>query len=92
MKVRKTQQHFNVRAILTVGILQRISGQRRHHTDNNTSLDCLGRMYVTWEHRNRTVFATINTILSVVMSSYTIQILEKLCSIFRITDRKHRSG
>jgi len=77
MELQNTQHTCNVRAVSTVGILRRISGQCRHQSYNATPLVRLGFMSATWPHRNGTVFARIGIILSVVISSYTVQIQVK---------------
>ena len=78
IKLFSKQHKRNVGAVLTVGILRRISGQCRHQTDNTTRLVSLGRMSAPWPHSNSTVFARTGIVLCVVMSSCTLQILEKL--------------
>jgi hypothetical protein len=70
MELQKAKHRHNVRAVLTVGIIWSISGQCRHQTDNTTPLDCLRPMSAHWQHSNSTVFAKIDIILSIVMSSW----------------------
>ena len=80
---------FSVRAVLTVGILGRFSSQCRHHTDNTTPLVCLGTTSASSPHSTSTIFAKTGIILSVIMSSCTLQIVVKLSvQIFQNHRRK----